>query len=69
MAKTDDIRKPATESTIPSTQAASMFADLVTRAHFRDERIVVTVYGKERAAIVGMDDLERLRALDRDAAA
>lgn len=64
MEQPDDIRKPATESTMPSTEAANAFADLVARARFGGERIVVTVYGKERAAIIGLDDLERLRALD-----
>lgn len=65
MEQPDTIRKPPRpETQLPSTEAANVFADLIGRAGFGNERFVVTVYGKERAAIIGMNDLERLRSLD-----
>jgi prevent-host-death family protein len=36
----------------------------VLRAGFGNERVVITYHGEERAALIGMKDLERLRALD-----
>lgn len=64
MEPTDVGRKAKEESEVPSAVAVASFADLIERAAFSAQRFVVTAYGKPRAAIVGIDDLERLRALD-----
>ncbi len=50
--------------TVSSDEARKSLADLLARAGHKDERIVITLYGKEHAALIGMKDLERLRALD-----
>ncbi|MFI5938417.1 type II toxin-antitoxin system Phd/YefM family antitoxin [Actinoplanes sp. NPDC051494] len=50
--------------TVPVTQARAEFADLVNRAAYGTERIVVTRHGKPIAALISAADLERLRALD-----
>lgn len=57
------------EPTIQSDEARRSFGDLLARAGHKDERIVITLYGKEHAALIGMKDLERLRALDGEPAA
>jgi prevent-host-death family protein len=49
---------------VASDEARRNFADLLARAAYKDERIVITMYGKEHAALIGMKDLGRLRALD-----
>jgi prevent-host-death family protein len=49
---------------VSSDDARKSFADLLARAGHKDERVVITLYGKEHAALIGMKDLERLRALD-----
>lgn len=36
----------------------------VLRAGFGNERVVITYHGEERAALIGIRDLQRLRALD-----
>jgi prevent-host-death family protein len=41
-------------------------ADHLERAAFKGERFVVTRNGKPRAALVSIEDLERLEQLDRD---
>ena len=38
--------------------------DLVNRANYTNERIPLTRNGKPIAALIGLKDLERLRALD-----
>lgn len=49
-------------------RAREILGDLVNRAGFGNERIVVLRNGKRVAALVGMRDLERLQALDSGAA-
>lgn len=39
-------------------------ADVVTHVALRRERIILTRHGREIGAIVPMEDIERLRALD-----
>lgn len=60
--------QPETESkdamTVSSEDARRSFADILARAGHKDERVVITLYGKEHAALIGIKDLERLRALD-----
>lgn len=45
-------------------RARAVLGELVNRAGFGNERIPITRNGKQVAALVGMRDLERLRALD-----
>lgn len=52
------------EASVSSEEARRSFADLLARAGHKDERIVITLWGREHAALVGIKDLERLRALD-----
>lgn len=56
-------------ATISSDDARRSFGDLLARAGHKDERVVITLYGKEHAALIGIRDLERLRALDDQSAA
>ncbi len=46
------------------TEARELFSDLVNRVVYADERVVLQRHGKELAAIVSMDDLRLLEALD-----
>lgn len=53
-----------TEATRISThEARGQFAALIERAA-NGERFVVTLYDRERAAVVSAEDLRRLEALD-----
>lgn len=65
---TDTEGKPGgetqTEEGIGLELARSTLGDLVLRAGFGNERVVLTRKGRQIAAIVGLKDLERLRALD-----
>ncbi|MGI5488284.1 type II toxin-antitoxin system Phd/YefM family antitoxin [Microtetraspora malaysiensis] len=49
---------------IPVTQARADFAELVNRAAYGGERIVMTRHGKPIVALVPAADLERLQALE-----
>lgn len=49
---------------LPTSDARDQLADLVNRAAFRNERIVLTRHGKDVAVLVSVDDLARLEALD-----
>jgi len=58
------------EAVVSSDEARKSFAEILARAGYKDERIVITLYGKAHAALIGIRDLERLRALDaRESAA
>ena len=56
-------------TTVSSDDARRGLADLLARAGHKDERVIITLYGKEHAALIGMRDFERLRALDSASAA
>jgi prevent-host-death family protein len=60
----DDVEIDAAEEGIPLKQARTILGELVARAGFGNEQIVITKNGKQTAALVGMRDLERLRQLD-----
>jgi prevent-host-death family protein len=45
-------------------EARETLGRFVLRAGYGNERVIITYHGEERAALVGMKDLERLRALD-----
>ncbi len=49
---------------LPTSDAREQLAELVNRAAFRNERIVLTRHGKDVAVLVSVDDLARLEALD-----
>jgi prevent-host-death family protein len=50
---------------VPVTQARAEFADLINRAAYGHERIVITRHGRVIAALISAEDLERLAALDQ----
>ena len=47
---------------LTTTEAREMLSELVNRAAFGDERVVLTRHGKEMAVIISMADLEKLEA-------
>jgi prevent-host-death family protein len=49
---------------LPTSDAREQLAELVNRAAFGNERIVLTRHGKDIAVLVSVDDLARLQALD-----
>ena len=49
---------------VSSDDARRNLAELLARAGHKEERIVITLYGREHAALVPIKDLERLRSLD-----
>ncbi|WP_306211865.1 type II toxin-antitoxin system Phd/YefM family antitoxin [Actinoplanes sp. RD1] len=49
---------------VPVTQARAEFADLINRASYGGERIVIARHGKPIAALISAADLERLERLD-----
>ena len=50
--------------TVTTAEARDRFADLVNRARYGGERIIVTRAGKPAVAIVSIADLEALRSRD-----
>lgn len=46
------------------TEFKQRMGEIVNRAAFGGERIVLVSHGKKRAALIGLDDLRRLEALD-----
>jgi prevent-host-death family protein len=52
------------DATLSTAEARERFAELVSRAAFGKERIVLTRRGKPLAAMVPVADLERLQALE-----
>jgi len=55
-------------SRISVTDAKRVFSELLNRAAYGDERIVVTSHGKPKAAIVSIEALERLKRLEETVA-
>ncbi|OGL99550.1 hypothetical protein A2501_04275 [Candidatus Uhrbacteria bacterium RIFOXYC12_FULL_57_11] len=57
------------ETAIPTSRARLDFGDLLNRAAYGKERIVLTRRGRALVAVIPLEDLERLRALEdrRDA--
>jgi prevent-host-death family protein len=49
---------------ISATDARANFQDLVNRAEYRGERIVIQRHGKPVVAIIGLDDLKLLEAIE-----
>ncbi len=46
------------------TDARNRFSDLINRAQYAHERVVLTSHGKPAAAIISIEDLELLRAIE-----
>jgi prevent-host-death family protein len=51
-------------TTTTITDARSRFADYIHRAQYGHERVVLTAHGQPAAAIISIEDLELLRALE-----
>ena len=49
---------------IPVSQARSNFAEILVRAAYQEERIVITKHGKEIAALVPFADLKKLESME-----
>jgi prevent-host-death family protein len=49
------------------TSARSGFTDLFNRVFFRGERVIIERRGKDKVAVVPLEDLERLEALEDQA--
>jgi len=49
---------------LPATKAREQFADIINRVTYRGERVVLERRGKSVAALVPVQDLELLEALE-----
>lgn len=49
---------------MPATEARNRFADIVNDVAFRGERVILQRHGKDIAAVVPVEDLELLEALE-----
>jgi prevent-host-death family protein len=49
---------------VSATEARANFQELINRVEYRGERIVIERHGKAVVAIVGLEDLKRLEALE-----
>jgi prevent-host-death family protein len=52
------------DDTMTAAEARDNFSDLLNRVAFGQERILVTRHGKGLAALISVDDLEQLEALE-----
>lgn len=51
-------------TSISATEACANFQELINRAEYRGERIVIQRHGKAVVAIIGLDDLKLLEAAE-----
>ena len=49
---------------ISATDARANFQELINRAEYSRERIVIQRHGKDSVAIISLDDLKRLEAME-----
>lgn len=49
---------------ISATEARANFQDLINRAEYQGERVVIQRHGKPVGAIIGLDDLKLLEAIE-----
>ncbi|NWF58501.1 MAG: type II toxin-antitoxin system Phd/YefM family antitoxin [Fischerella sp.] len=49
---------------VSATEARANFQELVNRVEYGGERIVIERHGKAAVAIIGLEDLKRLEALE-----
>lgn len=52
------------DATMTAAEARDNFAEVLNRVSFGQERILVTRHGKGLAAVISIDDLEQLEALE-----
>ena len=52
------------DATMTAAEARDNFAEVLNRVSFGQERILVTRHGKGLAAVISVDDLEQLEALE-----
>ena len=52
---------------MPMTEARERLADVVIDVAFRNTRVILTRHGRPLAAVVSIEDLERLKGLDAKA--
>ena len=52
------------ERTVSATEARSELSDLISRAQYSEERIILTRHDKPVAALVSIEDLKALRKLE-----
>lgn len=50
--------------TVSATEARANFQELINRVEYKGDRIVIERHGKAVVAIVGLEDLKRLEALE-----
>jgi prevent-host-death family protein len=55
-----DDRQQEPDDTIRTADVRSNFSDIVNRAAYRKERVIITRHGKPIAAIIPIEDLDRL---------
>jgi prevent-host-death family protein len=51
-------------STASVTEAKREFSELLNRVAYGQERVIVTSYDRPKAAIISLDDLERLELIE-----
>ncbi|BAY78406.1 MAG: type II toxin-antitoxin system Phd/YefM family antitoxin [Nostoc sp. ChiSLP01] len=49
---------------ISATEARANFQELINRVEYKGERIIIERHGKAVVAMVGLEDLKRLEALE-----
>jgi prevent-host-death family protein len=54
----------ATPTSLPVHDFRNNLSDIVERAAFKSERFVVTSHGRNRAALVSMEDLAKLQQIE-----
>jgi len=59
------MRDPTPETEIATSEARQQFSELVNRSAYGHERIALTRRGKRIAAVVPIEDLQLLEALDQ----
>lgn len=52
------------DATMTAAEARDNFAEVLNRVSYGQERILVTRHGKGLAAVISVDDLEQLEALE-----
>lgn len=52
------------ENTINATEARANFQELINRVEYQGDRIIIEQHGKAVVAMVGLEDLKRLEALE-----
>lgn len=57
---------PARVQVVSVVEAKRHFSDFMTRVAYSGERLVIERHGKPMMALVSMDDLRRLEALERN---